>query len=123
MAPATLQLVRDGDTAPTGTLIRLPERTAALDEARDRATEAALTPDVIADLRETVDKILRRLAHNPDTPLRALFYDLGRHMYVAGRMDQGADDAKAREQADILAAAALKQIDELAARRGAKDGA
>jgi hypothetical protein len=116
---ATITPLRPADA----TVIHLPERIAELDEARDRATEKALTPDVTADMRETVTKILARLAGNPDTPLRALFYDLGRHMYIAGRMDQSADDEKALAQADTLAAATLKQVDELAARRTQRDGA
>jgi hypothetical protein len=38
-------------------------------------------------------------------------------------MDQSADDEKALAQADTLTAATLKQVDELAARRGGKAGA
>jgi len=103
----------------TGTdKIELPQRIRELDEQRDRATEKALTPDVAADLRDNVTRLLNKLARNPGD-LQGLLYDLGRHMYVAGRMDQAADDADARKQADTLAEAALAQVVQLVDRRKA----
>lgn len=106
-----------------GDLVTLPARTRDLDKQRDAATEKALAPDVVADLRESVDKALRRLAAHPDTPLRAVLYDIGRHMYVAGRMDQAADEATGRAQADALADAALAQVVDLVAARQERTGA
>lgn len=95
--------------APEPDRVTLTKRLRDLDRQRDKATRHAMTPDVTADLRETVEAITARLRTHPDLPLTAALYTLGRRMYVAGRMDQAADDQLAREQADRLAAAAITQ--------------
>lgn len=105
--PATV--TRLADRRPTGDTIALPARVRELDKARDRATEKALSPDVADDLRENVAKLLGKLAKNPGD-LQGLLYDFGRHMYVAGRMDQVGDDQLARTQTDALADAAMAQV-------------
>jgi hypothetical protein len=114
MAAATLRLVLITDSAPAP--VSLPDRTAELDRARERAIERALTADVVADLREAVAGLLARLAKHPGD-LQGLLFDLGRKMYVSGRMDQQADDDLARNQTAALLNTTLARVVQLAEHR------
>jgi hypothetical protein len=116
MAPATLHLMLVTDDTPAP--VNLPDRTAQLDRARERAIERALTGDVVADLREAVDTLLTRLARHPGD-LQGLLFDLGRKMYVSGRMDQQADDNLARSQTAALLNSTLARVVQLAEHRPA----
>ena len=118
MAPATLRLVRDTETATSPAAIRLPDRHADLDQARDHAIEAALQGDVVADMREAAATLLARLARRPGD-LQGLLMDYGRRMYVAGRMDQRDDDQLGRAQTRAMSDAAMAQVVQLAEYRGA----
>lgn len=120
MQSPILALVPDTRTAD---IIKLPKRLRDLDRQRDSAARHAMTPDVIADLREAVDQVIARLKRHPELPLHAALYAFGRHMYVAGRIDEAADDATARAQADVLADAALAQVVDLVAARQERAGA
>lgn len=123
MSPAVqspiLALVPDTRTAD---VIKLPKRLRDLDRQRDSAARRAMTPDVIADLREAVDQVIARLKRHPELPLHAALYAFGRHMYVAGRIDEAADQQTAAEQTDALAQATVHQLADLIAERRSEGG-
>lgn len=97
-------------------VIALPDRAKQLRARRAAALAAARDPQITGDLNDTADQAAAEIAANPKV-MRAILRRLALGCYAQGRVDQIDEDASANAQADTLAKATVRQLDQIITER------